>query len=209
VPNWKPGQPSANGEARRFINWYLDALVNFQNWQIDLTAELYPNSQLAVMYPGWGIRSSQGWLEQSIAGNLGTDTMRSGETPIGNDFARQIAAINNPRVVVYCTWIDAPSMWAHNEHETTPGPTNNFTPVQYLAYYTHKHPLDLKLMGENTGGHPLESMSLTFERMRRFDMDGLMWAFERELYGGREGWATIYDFEKYIRDFLEYKAGGK
>jgi hypothetical protein len=104
VPGWRPGSASPNGEARKFLNWYLDALVDYQNWQVRaLRAAGYRNA-VAVLYPSSGIRP--GDAERAIADNLGgtSSAEQNGEIQRGYDFARQIRALSHDGTVVYGTW---------------------------------------------------------------------------------------------------------
>ena len=201
VPGWIPGSPSPNGEAYSFANWYMDSLLNYQNWQID-TCDKYFDSEMAVLYPSWGMRTGQ--LEQAIAGNLSASTSaeKNGEVQRGFDFERLVMAIDNPDVIVYCTWIDANPEWTNNDDQTVPSESNNFSPVHYLAYYAKKNPLKLKVMGENTGGGNLSNMTLCFERMKKYDIDGIMWAFEKDLYDNTA--PTLSNYASYIADYIEF-----
>ncbi len=199
TPNWKPGDKSPNGEANAFAQWYMDALLNYQTWQID-TVSKYCDSELAILYPSWGMRTGQ--LESAIAGNLSASTSaeKNGEVQRGFDFERLIMGIKNKNVIVYCTWIDANPEWTYKDDEELPTESNNFSPVHFMAYYAKKNPLKLKIMGENTGGGGISAMELTFERMKKYDLDGVMWAMENDLYD-----SVAPTLEDYIRFIEEYK----
>ncbi len=199
VVGWKPGDASPNGEAKAFANWYMDALLNYQNWQVDLISK-YSDAELAILYPSWGMREGQ--LDNAIKVNLNGSTgpEKNGEVQRGFDFARLISGITNPKAIVYCTWIDANPDWTNGDDQERPTTSNNFSPVHYMAYYAKQHPLKLKIMGENTGGGGMSAMNLTFERMKKYNLDGLMWAFENDLYDGSA--PVLSDYESAIADYI-------
>ena len=62
VPGWRPGQPSSNGEAGRFYEWYVDNLANYFNscWARSATTSRLRRTRHA----GHGMcrKLSPGWL---------------------------------------------------------------------------------------------------------------------------------------------------
>ncbi|OJF12225.1 beta-galactosidase [Couchioplanes caeruleus] len=106
VPNWKPGQPSPSGQAGRFLRWYLNALAEYQNWQIAALRAAGYRGNAAVLYPSYGMRA--GDFEKAVATNLGGTSSPeiNGEVQRGYDATRQIAALTDPKVVVYGTWAE-------------------------------------------------------------------------------------------------------
>jgi hypothetical protein len=97
VPGWRPGMPSPNGEAATFLTWYLDSLVDYQNWQVAVLRTAGYRGDVAVLYPSYGLRP--GDAERGVAADL--DGTTSAEV---YDFARQIRGLDDPRTVVYGTW---------------------------------------------------------------------------------------------------------
>jgi hypothetical protein len=180
VPGWVPGQSSADhDDARRFAAWYIASLQNYHDWQIGLVGRVH-HGRMAMLYPSWGIRDGQ--LERAMSVDLGGTTSAevNGEIQRGFDFRRFVAGIDTPRVIVYGTWIDSNPDWSDDD---APNPRNP-CPIRYLASLAAAHPLHLRVMGENTGGGGLAAMQLTFQRAERYGLDGLMWAFEADLYDG-------------------------
>lgn len=106
VPNWRPGDPSPEAEATKFLDTYLDSLVSYQNWQIATVRKSYAG-WIMVLYPSWGMRP--GDEDAAIRGNLSGSTSpeKNGEVQRGFDFARQVMAINDPNVIITTTWLDA------------------------------------------------------------------------------------------------------
>ena len=191
-PGWVPGTPaSGSGDLRasRFLNWYLDALKNYHDWQITVARTCYAGP-LAMLYPSWGIRPGQ--IDAAIADQLAGKTTAevNGEVPRGFDFARVIHGITDPKVIVYCTWVDA-----HTGNDLDPNPAH-WEPVHYLATLARENPLHLTVWGENTGGNTAAEMQFSFEQMRRYHLAGLMWAFDRQLYDDRH--ATLKQFSDQI-----------
>ncbi|MDQ3815263.1 MAG: beta-galactosidase [Armatimonadota bacterium] len=200
VPAWIPGMPSdphpddKHRAARRFIDWYLDSLKNYHDWQIATARRSYAG-RLAMLYPSWGIRPGQ--LEAAIAVDLNgtTSPEKNGEIQRGFDFARFIAGIQDRGVVVYCTWLDANPRFSN---ENSPDPAR-WSPVHYLASLAQAHPLHLAVWGENTGQNDDAAMRLCFTRMKAYDLIGVMWAFEHQLYDGKH--ASLDLFAKLIAEF--------
>jgi hypothetical protein len=106
APWWKPGQPSPHGQAGRFLTWYLNSLVRYQNWQIAALRRAGYPGPVAVLYPSYGMRS--GDFGRAVATNLGGTSSPeiNGEVQRGYDAARQIRALDDPNVVVYGTWAE-------------------------------------------------------------------------------------------------------
>lgn len=178
VPDWKPGQtPEAPEKARQFINWYLDALDNYHDWQIQTVCEHF-DGDLLMLYPSWGIRPGQ--LEAAIAGGLSGNTPaeRNGEVQRGFDYSRYIAGIRDPRVILHTTWLDSDPTFGD---EDSPNPAG-WSPLHYLHHLATQHPLPLRVSGENTGGGRQMTMSLCADRIARFDGVLFLWAFQSDLF---------------------------
>lgn len=75
IGGWKPRDPSPDEEADRFLDWYLDSLVDYQDWQIKALREAGYHGKAMLLYPGDGIRPGQ--VEEAAATNL--DGSTSGE----------------------------------------------------------------------------------------------------------------------------------
>ena len=192
VPSWIPGNPSPNGEAAEFLDWYLDSLVDYQNWQIHALREAGYDGKIMMLYPSWGIRPGQ--IEEAVATDLDgtTSAEKNGEIQRGYDFARQVRAIEDPKVVPTTTWLEAD---VDAVADNWPDP-RYWSPVHYLSSLAEKHPLDLELYGENGGQDSREAMELSAYRMRRYGLMGMCWYNESELFSGQ--YATLKDYERVI-----------
>ena len=178
VPGWRPGQASPAGEARRFLTWYLNELTAYELWQITTIRHDYAGP-LMILYPSWGIRPGQ--EEEAIADNLaGTSPAEAGgDLSLGVDYARQIAAVADPRVVVYTTWLDAP-----DDGDDSPNP-QRWSPVKYLAHLAGAHHPSLSVFGENTGQGHEAALELAARQVQRYGLMGLAWYREDELFSGQ------------------------
>ncbi|MHA3702952.1 beta-galactosidase [Jatrophihabitans sp. YIM 134969] len=135
VPGWKPGDPSPHGEAATFLTWYLNALVDYQNWQVKVLRNAGYRGNVAVLYPSYGMRP--GDFDKAVATDLsGTSSAEiNGEVQRGYDMARQVGALTDRKAIVYGTWGE------------------NLAVVTYLAGLAHAK--GLKVMAENAGPNSL------------------------------------------------------
>ena len=158
VPDWKPGTSSKDhASAQLFLNWYLDSLKNYHDWQIETTRRLFA-SRLLMLYPSFGVR--QGQLEPAIAGDLSgsTSPRRTGKFNAAST-SRYINGIKDPKVVVYCTWVNCPF-----GDDTSSNPAN-WTPPRFLADLARRK--GIEIWGENSGPEPRKTMERCFATMDR------------------------------------------
>ena len=177
VPNWRPCQPSPQGEARRFLHWYLDSLVAFQRWQVDTVRRFYPGT-IAVLYPSLGV--SSGDIRAAIDDNLcgGTAAQRSGDLQRGYNHAGQIAALPGDGVAVWATWVDNPEA------------------VRRLAALARAR--HLPLMGENSGRDGPAAMRSAVAEARRSGLSAFLWVRASEAYCFCQGLATIDEYTEAV-----------
>lgn len=180
VAGWQPGGSTTGLEtARRFAEWYMEALRNYHDWQITTLRALYPG-RLMMLYPSWGIRPGQ--LEAAIAGGLAgtTPPERNGEIQRGFDFARFVRGITDPHVVLTSTWTDADPSFGDDASEDPAV----WSPPHYLSSLARAHSPPLELAGENTGGGGPEVARLCAERSRSHGLTVFLWAFQEDLFNG-------------------------
>jgi hypothetical protein len=195
VPGWLPGQPSPGHEsARTFLNWYMESMKNYHDWQIATLREFY-SGPLFMLYPSTGgLRPGQ--LDAAINddANGSTGPEKTGEVGRGFDMARFVAGIRDPGVVVYSTWIDG----FFGSDDASPNPAR-WSPGHFLASLAAAHQPPLLVGGENTGSpDDLANMQLTFQRLHDEHLCVLFWAFERTLFDHRDNHATLQDFKNLI-----------
>lgn len=189
IKGWIPGTTSTNNQdARDFAEWYMNALDNYHDWQITAARQYY-SGRLLMLYPSWGIRGNQ--LENAILGDLSglTSAESNGEVPRGFDFSRFINGITDQNVVLYTTWIDAPF------GNDASADVRDWTPAHYLT--SLGTPLGLQVFGENTGTGDLADMQRSFEKVETYNLMGLIWAFEPDLYSGT--YATVDEYTTLVQ----------
>lgn len=155
VPGWLPGQASPNGQAATFLNWYLDSLKNYQNWQIATVRAACPLCPIAVLYPSWGMRP--GDFGAAVADNLGgaSSAELNGEVQGGRDHQRQILGIVDPNTIVWGTWAD------------------NSGTVSWLAGLAAQR--GLPLMGENGGPGATSKATALIANAETYGMKAAFW----------------------------------
>jgi Beta-galactosidase len=190
VPGWRPGMSSPNGEAGKFLNWYLGKLANYERWQITTLRASY-RGPLMLLIPAFGIRPGQ--AAAAVAGRLAgtTSAERNGEIQRGYDYARFVASITDPGVVLDTTWLDCPY---GNDASTNPVA---WRPVHYLAYLAARNPHHLRLYGENTGQGSAAVLAFTAAQARKYRLAGFLWFDEQELFSGFH--ATLAAYATLIR----------
>jgi len=193
VAGWKPGEASpGHASARAFLNWYVECLRNFHDWQIAEVRRHFAGP-LLMLYPSTGgLRPGQ--LEAAIQDDAsgGTPAEKTGEVSRGFDMARYIAGISDPNVVVYSTWVDGFPFCDDASADEA-----RWNPAHFLAHLAASHNPPLLCGGENTG-HPddLANMELTFRHLRGARLCLFFWAFEPDLFRPRG--ATCADYGRLI-----------
>jgi hypothetical protein len=178
VPGWKPCDPAPAERARRFVDWYLDALVDFQNWQVATVRASYPGT-IAVLYPSWGIRP--GDVEVAVADDLcgRSRVERGGEIQRGYAHARQIEGLTDPDVAVWGTWIE------------------NTATIARLAELADAQ--GRPKMGENSGYDAPAELAGAVHAARVYGLSAFLWVRAEQAYCRCNGWATIDDYEAQTR----------
>ena len=82
-PGRAPSRPTVRARAARcrrrsFLTWYLDALSEFQNWQVS-SVRRYFAGPIAVLYASWGMRGGRlrrGRVRESLRDELGGNQRR-------------------------------------------------------------------------------------------------------------------------------------
>lgn len=189
VPGWKPGMASPNGEAGRFLEWYLDRLDAYQGWQINQVRKHY-GGRIMALYPSFGIRPGQAAKAIDVNLNGSTSAEINGEVPRGYDFARFVGSINDSRVLVTTTWLNC-----EFGDDSSSDPARG-TPVKYLAWLAAKQ--GLKTYGENTGRDGMADLRFTNAQAKRYDLVGFLWFNESELFSGQ--YATLDQYASVIAD---------
>lgn len=197
VPGWSPAsatQPVMESDrlkAQRFLDWYLNSLKNYHDWQIQLVRGLFPG-RLFMLYPSFGLRPGQ--LDLALAGGLTGRTSPEINTELqrGFDFARFISGVNDPLVSPYTTWLDVDGFFV-NDAGTDPA---GWSPAHYFSVLAAANPVPLQVWGENTGRNSRADLSLCIQRVKAYRLGGMFWAFNSDLYDSVH--ASIADYRSMI-----------
>jgi hypothetical protein len=138
------------------VSWYLDKLVDFQNWQV-LTVRRSFRGPIAVVYPSHGI--SQGDAALAARSNLcgKTSAEVNGELQRGIDHSREIRGL--PRLNCLAAW----STWADNASAAA----DVFGPAARRG---------LMRMGENSGDdRDATAMRNSVTNAIRFRLSAFLW----------------------------------
>jgi hypothetical protein len=173
-PGWRPCSPGHPGQARTFLAWYLNALVGYQQWQIQSVRSVY-SGQIAVLYPsvGFSAANEQQALSDNLCGHTAVEQM--GAIARGWDQAQQVSALSGPGLVVYSTWADNPAA---------------IDQLGRLAAARH-----LPLAGENGGFNGVAAMSQAVKDARAWHLTSFFWIRAQQAYCDCHGWATIEEYQ--------------
>jgi hypothetical protein len=193
VPDWRPGNASTEDEAEPFLDWYHQQLVDYELWQIR-TLRRYWGGEIMMLFPSWGIRPGQAAAAASAGLSGRTPAEANGEIQRGYDFRRQVAAIDDRNVIVTTTWLEA-GRW--DPDGDCSNDAARWTPVHYLARLAARHPLRLRVFGENGGRDSSDDMRFAARQMRRYGLLGMLWYSGSEMRSGR--FASLEDYRELIR----------
>jgi hypothetical protein len=179
VPGWRPGQPSP-AQASAFLTYYLDSLTGFQQWLTATYRAAFPSAWLQLLKPSWGLRP--GDVQAAVSRDLDGSTNPAGwgTLAMGLDWQGQVAAITDPHVMLYSSWME------RGDDGATP---TTMAPAHYLA--TLGAARGLRTAGENADASDGASMMATIvQRAHAWGLAGLMWLDESSLFGGGASLAT-------------------
>ena len=196
VPNWRPGQPSPNGEARRFYEWYLQNLIKTVNWQHSVIRRHY-QGKILQLFAGIGVRPAG--YEHLIQDNLYPQPHRIGVDAAerGVVIDRVIDGITDKRnVVIVSTSLGDSFATAPWLDELSADPMK-WSSAHWVAYNARRH--GMQRWGENTGNDDYANMQLVFKQMKDFGYTALFWAWGYQLYDGKH--ASLNDYKRMIATY--------
>lgn len=180
VPNWRPGQPSPQGQAATFYNWYLGRLIDTVNWQQDVVRRFYRGKLIQLM-PGQGLRPSQ-W-NKLIAANLTPYGANIYAAERGAAWDRVVAGMRDrTNVVLACTSVGDSSATAPGVDESSSDPTK-WSSAHWLAYNADRY--GMPKWAENVGRSSYDNMQIVFRQLDSFGYHALFWAFDEDLHSGK------------------------
>ena len=173
VPDWRPCSDQGPEQTRRFLEWYMNSLVDFQNWQVDTLRRYYPGV-IAVLYPSWGLNPGDVAAAANDDACGHTEAERSDDLQRGIDHARQVAALPRGKVAVWSTWAE------------------NTSALRALAELAR--PRHLQVFGENSGHDNVADLRATVTAARQFGLSALLWVRAPEALCGCSGYATMDEY---------------
>lgn len=186
---------ATHANATSFINWYQNALVNFQNWQIAQYRSAGYSGKIFMMYPGFGVRNDAVVNQTADALNYDlsytSSASRSGDLQQMTEWKSQVTALPaDTGVYAYSTWIDGAG---------TDGSTDKaaWSPAKYLSYVAA--PSSRGLYGENTGNNSYAQMQSAFVAMQSYGYKGIFWFNQSQLHGGT--YASIGNYKTQISSY--------
>jgi hypothetical protein len=184
-----------------FLDWYIQSMTNYQNWQITEIRKYYPG-QMDLLYAGKGVRPNQ--ITDALTNDLRGDGWSEQSSAIysGADYDRHINGLANPQnIAVYLTGIDEPPINLVNDSSPYPG---EWSAAKWLAFLARER--GLPIWGENSGLDTQSNLKLSIDRMRLNGFIGIMWAFESDLYSNAPSYATIADYASFITAYQNIRS---
>lgn len=182
-----------------FYDWYITALTNYQNWQVNEYRNYFPG-RLDLTLAGKGINTYQ--ITAALVNDLKGDgwSEKSNSLYAGSVYERLVAGLDLKGVIgLYVTGIEADPV---SEVDDTSLYPNQWSAAHWIAYLARQR--NLPVWGENTGENNVNEMWLAAGRAFGNGFSGMMWGFESELYisPNPDGYATIDDYQAII-DFYQ------
>ncbi len=179
VPGWRPGQPSPNGEAARFYNWYVDNLANFFNFTLGQIRH-YFSGYVAPVTPGAGMCPQA--VDRLIAANLDDPNARYYGT--GNYWYRIFPEMGPDANILH---------WASSVGDTSGLDDNSpnwwdWSSAKALAFIAHRsnRPIFAENPGHNAydtsgGADPRTTMQWIMAAVRNYGYIGILWIREEDM----------------------------
>jgi len=186
-----------------FYDWYVQAMTDYQNWQIAEIRKHY-SGQLDVLYAGKGLLPNQ--VTDAMTNDLRGDGWSEGTSALyaAAAYDRHVAGLSTTQnIALYLTGIDEPP--ANQVNDSSPYPSD-WSAARWIAYLAQSH--GMPVWGENSGQDDAAKLQLTAQRMHANGFLGMMWAFESELYANPNpnGYATIGDYEAVIATYSNLRS---
>ncbi|GAA1505165.1 hypothetical protein GCM10009730_05440 [Streptomyces albidochromogenes] len=214
-PGWRPGQRDHEGkdftedQVREWYDWYLRALADAVNWQIEYYKSLRYDGFLKVLvagtgyYPGDYRRAVEHYLDTTVENRL---------VPLGAGFFKTLGYVRDHRNVhvVPTSLVDGTGEPANNGCEATDRHVDVLDPPRHvpdawssMRWVTRiaRH-YDFALVSGESAGPQVSAyypgvMSDAADQMRSCGLQGLMWAFDSNLYDGTPG-SSLADYSAVI-----------
>ncbi|MFF7133789.1 beta-galactosidase [Streptomyces sp. NPDC008196] len=210
-PGWKPGQRTYQGKAftkgqvGEWYDWYLRALSDSVNWQISYYRSLGYDGFLKLLVPGMGYYPPS--YRRAVSSYL-DETADSWLVAIGAGFYKTLGQIRDRRNVqiVPTSLVDGTGEPRNNgcspdDHQVDVlAPSRqvqtHWSSMRWISRIARHYDFAL-LNGESAGAHVSPYypgvMAQAAHQMKSCGLQGLMWAFARNLYDGTPG-SSLEDY---------------
>jgi len=204
-PGWRPGETTYNDEpfttnqVEQWYGWYLGALLDEVNWQIQTYKNLGFRGELQVLTPGLGSRPDE--YRAAIDGYLGgagdgNSTM--GRGAVWDRFYEGL--IDKQGVVAYVSSLADGSgnnnlCQSSDSNVALSDPqVDGWSAARWISYNAKRN--GLPVSGENAGGgasYGVTMMQTAAKQVQACGMQGMFWARDSNLYDGISG-ITLADY---------------
>jgi hypothetical protein len=213
-PGWKPGQTAYNGhtfsssQVQQWYGWYLTALLDEVNWQIQTYKSLGYTGYLQVLTPGMGSRPDE--YQAAISNYLNGTGDSNGTMGRGAAWDEWYAGLpDKTHVVAYVSSLaDGSGSPANNLCQAsdstvtiTAPQIDSWSAARWISYIAKRY--NLPTNGENPGGganYGLTMMQTAAKQMQACGMQGMYWAHDSNLYDGVSG-VTLQDYANVIAQY--------
>jgi hypothetical protein len=218
-PGWRPGRQTYHGrrfstaQVSRWYLWYLRALSDAANWQIRYYRSLGYRGYLKVLVPGTGYypRDYRDATARYLGGSVSPSLLGAGA-----GFFKTIPSLERRGNVeiVSTSLVDGSGDPANNGCAPTdpgvdilaerPNPEiYDWSSVRWIATISRRSGFTL-LSGESAGSHVAPYYAGVMDdaaaQMASCGLQGLMWAFDVDLYSGTPG-SSLDDYAAVIRRY--------
>jgi hypothetical protein len=195
-PGWRPGDSSlSTSQTRHWLMWYLGALANTAEWQMDTVRSFGFTGYLQTVTPGVGILPDA--LNQVIA--TGLPNSLAGNGAVWDQIYALLA--REPNVMAYVSSMADGSggnegcQQGDEQVPLTSTAIRSWSATRWISRIARQH--NLPIAGENPGyqtnGNHQEfyrdsstvgMLSVTFEQARSCQFLGVYWAHDQDLWDG-------------------------
>ncbi|MFC4472677.1 beta-galactosidase [Streptomyces xiangluensis] len=204
-PGWRPGERTyreasfAQRQVAQWYDWYLVALGDAVNWQIEHYGSLGYRGLLKVLIPGAGLyprdrtAAIRGYLDEPVSTNL-TGRGAAFFTTIGHVQPRRNVQI------VSTALVDGSGIPANNacrredagiriDSDGDDAEVRTWSSVRWVSRIAAHHgfPIGGESAGPQVAAYYPGVMDDAERQMKTCGLRGLMWAFDRNLYDGTPG----------------------
>jgi hypothetical protein len=173
VPGWRPGDPSPNGQAQAFYEWYVDSIAKAFLFIKSAIRDDGFLGHVSPVTPGGSIWHQ--FLPDIYKANLapaGWDYLGTGD-----NWERLFPAFasSDPTTLFWCS-----SMGPDGSNDSAPDPWL-WSSIHQLSFLAQAQ--GLPIIGENPGKNSAADMSWDFQAVSNYGLAGIMWIRESDIPG--------------------------